>query len=460
MDGIGVSGNVSLDMNVQNVVGVHRYDELKDKPKINGVEVSGSKSLDDYGIASKADAEKAASDAAAALEHAEQTLQTNIDTEKTRAETAEQKLQNDINTKVDGIAAVMPSSSFSNTNTVKKYIDDNINSVQQSVNTLASTYQNKMLVIGDSYSDYQLSGDQKSDSSLWWYKVAMILNLTPSKYAKSGAGYVHASDGITFDTLATRAISEITDKDRYRYVFLYGGLNDIRLNVPTTDLDTALKSLLPKLRSAFPKSTIVVMGCNTFINQNINSNNDTQPTYTKRIYEIARAFNCAFIKTDTWLLGWTSQFNTAEHPNQYGEDRIAGFVLNAIYGNGYDAGIQPGSIRINSNWTLTNAKEIEYNSTIITNEMLYLSMQIKIESQPTNDAPPTINLPWNMSTGYGKVGGPTIVPITMRIGATLYNDLYAIVSSNKITIRSQNWPTIGSSTGHIYLNATLPLIFD
>lgn len=28
------------------------YDELKDKPKINGVEVSGSKSLDDYGIAS------------------------------------------------------------------------------------------------------------------------------------------------------------------------------------------------------------------------------------------------------------------------------------------------------------------------------------------------------------------------------------------------------------------------
>lgn len=55
MDGIGISGNVSLDMNVQNVVGVHRYDELRDKPEINGVEVSGSKSLDDYGIASKTD---------------------------------------------------------------------------------------------------------------------------------------------------------------------------------------------------------------------------------------------------------------------------------------------------------------------------------------------------------------------------------------------------------------------
>lgn len=66
MDGIGISGNVSLDMNVQNVVGAHRYDELKDKPKINGVEVSGSKSLDDYGIASKVDVSAAKADASAA----------------------------------------------------------------------------------------------------------------------------------------------------------------------------------------------------------------------------------------------------------------------------------------------------------------------------------------------------------------------------------------------------------
>lgn len=61
MDGIGISGNVSLDMNVQSVVGVYKYDELRDKPKINDVEVSGSKSLDDYGIASKADVDAVAS---------------------------------------------------------------------------------------------------------------------------------------------------------------------------------------------------------------------------------------------------------------------------------------------------------------------------------------------------------------------------------------------------------------
>lgn len=58
MGGIGISGNVSLDMSVSNPVGVStagvsKYDELKDKPKINGVEVSGSKSLDYYGIAPK-----------------------------------------------------------------------------------------------------------------------------------------------------------------------------------------------------------------------------------------------------------------------------------------------------------------------------------------------------------------------------------------------------------------------
>ena len=397
---------------------------------------------------------------------AEQANADAIQTETNRAKSAEETNATAIaRESADRIAADTEIKSsigftFSSTNTVKKYIDDNDNAIQQTVDDLASTYQNKMLVIGDSYSDYELSGDLKNDSSLWWYKVASIMNLTPTKYAKSGAGYVHASDGITFDTLATRAISEITDKDRYRYVFLYGGLNDIRLNVPLKDLDTALKSLLPKLRSAFPKSTIVVMGCNTFVNQNINSNNATQPIYTRKIYEIARAFNCAFIKTDTWLLGWTSQFNTYEHPNQYGEDRIAGFVLNAMYGNGYDSGIQPGSIRVNSNWIIENASDIEVNSTLITSETLYLSLQVKIASQPTNDAPPTIKLPWNMSTGYSATDGITLVPVTMRIGSTLYNDLYAIVYGNKIVVQSQNWPSIGSSTGHLYINAVLPLVYD
>lgn len=124
MGGIGISGNVSLDMNVQNVVGVHRYDELKDKPKINGVEVSGSKSLDDYGIASKADAEKAASDAAAALENAEQTLQTNIDAAKEAADAA----QTDIDT-------LLPKTDFNTENTVKKYIDDNVNTLNARIDT-------------------------------------------------------------------------------------------------------------------------------------------------------------------------------------------------------------------------------------------------------------------------------------------------------------------------------------
>ena len=340
---------------------------------------------------------------------------------------------------------------------VESYRKD-VSSYQQTVDALASTYQNKMLVIGDSYSDYQLSGDLKNDSSLWWYKVAKALNLAPSKYAKSGAGYVHASDGITFDTLATKAISEITDKDKYRYVFLYGGLNDIRLDVALSDLDAALKALLPKLRSAFPSSTIIVMGCNTFINQNTNSYGATQPIFTRKIYENARAFDCAFIKTDTWLLGWASQFNNYEHPNQYGEDRIAGFVLNAIYGTGYDPGIQPGSIQVNSNWTLANADSIEVNASFMTNKTLYLSLQIKIASQPTNDKPPTIRFPWNMSTSYAKTAGMTLTPVTMRIGSTLYNDLYAIVGATSIIVQSQNWPTIGTSTGHIYLNAAIPLI--
>lgn len=60
-----IINETSLKLTMDDVygVGVDDYEALSDKPKINGIEVSGSKSLDDYGIASKADASAAKADA-------------------------------------------------------------------------------------------------------------------------------------------------------------------------------------------------------------------------------------------------------------------------------------------------------------------------------------------------------------------------------------------------------------
>lgn len=321
--------------------------------------------------------------------------------------------------------------------------------------TITASRQSKMLVIGDSFSDYEYSGDQTSDSSLWWYKVAQALNLTPTKYAKSGAGYVHASDGITFDTLATNAIAAITDKELYRYVFVYGGLNDLRLDASRVDFQTAVANLLLKLRAAFPNSTVVVMGCNTFVNQNINANKDTQTVFSNILARVAFAAECAFINTNTWLLGWTSQFNSNEHPNQYGESRIAGLVLSALFGTNSSTGAAD-SFNNSANWTIRNANRIQLNTSILTPTAMYINIALELTSQPSESAAPGISLPWGLSSAVTIDNHFTVAPITMRVGGTFYNNIYADINKNTIDFHSQQWPEL-SSNGYIYFNIALPM---
>lgn len=321
---------------------------------------------------------------------------------------------------------------------------------------IADTAQTKMLVIGDSYSDYLYSGDQTSDSSLWWYKVAQALNLTPTKYAKSGAGYVHASDGITFDTLATNAIAAITDKEMYRYVFVYGGLNDLRLDVSRGDFQTAVANLLLKLRAAFPNSTVVVMGCNTFVRQNINANRDTQTSFSNILARVAFAAECAFINTNTWLLGWTSQFNSDEHPNQYGESRIAGLVLSALFGTNSATGAVD-DFSNSSNWTVRNANRIQMNTSILTPTAMYINIALEVTTQPSESAVPGIRLPWGLSSAVTIDNHFTVAPVTMRVGGTFYNNIYADINKNAIDFHSQQWPDLAGSAGYIYLNIALPM---
>lgn len=206
---------------------------------------------------------------------------------------------------------------------------------------IAATAQTKMLVIGDSYSDYEYSGDQSSDASLWWYKVAQTLNLTPTKYAKSGAGFVRPSSGITLRTLLNNAIADITDKEKYKYVMVMGGLNDVAQTVDagapstTSDFKSAIESFVNNAHAAFPNSVLVMIGCNTFIDNQRNATSGLDQYIASSIIKTACfATPAVYVDISKALLGHSSQFNSSAHPNDYGETRLAGAVLNGILGRG------------------------------------------------------------------------------------------------------------------------------
>lgn len=87
---------LTLEMKAFQMVGVDDYNALLNRPKINGVEVSGEKTLDDYDIKKKseANAEHTAINTAVSAETAERkeadsTLKNLISAETNRAEKAE-----------------------------------------------------------------------------------------------------------------------------------------------------------------------------------------------------------------------------------------------------------------------------------------------------------------------------------------------------------------------------------
>lgn len=274
--------------------------------------------------------------------------------------------------------------------------DDRITAVEE----ITDKDRPYLVVIGDSYSDHLYSGDRESDDSLWFSYVAKAFNLTPMKFAKSGAGYLRRSETINFDTLLTQAISSIEDKSKVAMVMVYGGVNDISQTDATfsyEDYNSAVQDFYVRLANNFPNSLKIAIGCNTFIDNEVNENNGLNNTLVREIVkQKALSTPAMFIDSTKWLLGHASQFNDVNHPNEYGEIRIAGYVLSSLSG-------QPTPM-IN-NWNtlapvLSDGLSISSSVCFIKDDVLHLTGTITIATDTTEANVGTIKLPNGVRSMY------------------------------------------------------------
>lgn len=220
---------------------------------------------------------------------------------------------------------------FSPTNRVKTYVDNAIASAVQA--------QKPMVVIGDSFSNtYYIT-----EENLWYHPVADFLNCDVHAYTERGAGYRRAGNsGHTFSQLATLAVNDTSFANaEVKWVFVYGGLNDLDHENAQTAFTTDFTSFCNYVHASFPNAQLVVCGINAW--QSGFSFYNTGTEFRGQVYyESQMPQQTGFINAHgifvsmCGALGFNSTWydNTNSHPNNAGQNAIASWILSAMFGTG------------------------------------------------------------------------------------------------------------------------------
>ena len=186
----------------------------------------------------------------------------------------------------------------------------------------------KILCIGDSYARME---DAQVVS--WCKYLGDYIGATAvTKYAEGGSGW--ATTGIsnhTFTDLVNQAISGISDKDRYTHIFIAGGINDANANASYDNVKAGAKTILSKLRSAFPSARIIAIPLLWYNKRLYNRNAFFIP---RAVNEVSPLYQVEFVNWAwTWGLGEDDCYDGGIHPNNDGGKLIASYITQAVNGS-------------------------------------------------------------------------------------------------------------------------------
>lgn len=207
--------------------------------------------------------------------------------------------------------------------------------------------RNKLVIIGDSWSmnNYPYVTNQ---NSMWFRKYAKLNNLDVISYAESGAGYTVSNN--TFDDQADDVIAN-EDPDIVKQIIIFGGLNDRGGYVyGSNTLYNACRTILDKLKAAFPNTDIVVIAMNI-----PDGLMDIKDIKAKEELENATLSKSArFVNCTLFMQGYSTFFegNTNHHPNEYGQEYLGGMLNSAINGT-----FERGSTTVNNTYTITKGSQ-------------------------------------------------------------------------------------------------------
>lgn len=251
-------------------------------------------------------------------------------------------------------------------------------------NGIEENRQNIMVVFGDSWSmdNYPYVSDQ---NSMWHHIIAQQLNLRLKNYAVSGSGYSVTSN--SFISQLNTAQNDVSlNKDQVRYVFIYGGINDLNFgDTVRTQYETNVETMLSRVKAYFTKSQIIVLGCNTEdkIRRGAGSNSDMSAMDLNKIQcNVARDLGLTFICTLGFLYGYTETIDqNNHHPTELGQIRLGSCILSALNGNTTND-YNNRYVQLDMQHTYTSVTLANLTSTMKGN-MLYITINYAISANYT-----------------------------------------------------------------------------
>ena len=229
--------------------------------------------------------------------------------------------------------------------------DDNIVALSNYPTLIAQrtnkVISNKLVIIGDSWSmnNYPYVTNQ---NSMWYRKYAKLNNLDVISYAESGAGYTVSNN--TFEAQADDVIAN-EDPDNVKQIIMFGGLNDRGGYVyGSNTLYNACRTILDKLKAAFPNADIVVLAMNI-----PDGLMDIKDIAAKAEIENATLSKSArFINCTLFMQGYSTFFDggTNHHPNEYGQEYLGGMLNSAINGT-----FERGVVTVENTYTVTKGSQ-------------------------------------------------------------------------------------------------------
>ena len=184
----------------------------------------------------------------------------------------------------------------------------------------------KAVIIGDSYST-----EYTKDS--WWKHLCKSLGVEAHCYAIGGAGFA-ITDNL-FSSQATKAANDALEN--VKYVFVYGGINDMANSKSASDIMSGCNTVLKTLKAAYPHAIYYVMGVNTWKTMYTRDTNTTLDT-CDALLSSAQNNGAFYINTTFACFGRDSWFIPPDqpgqnHPTADGQVTIYEVMANAMTGN-------------------------------------------------------------------------------------------------------------------------------
>ena len=188
----------------------------------------------------------------------------------------------------------------------------------------------EMLCFGDSWT----FGHGVEPNEKWTTIVANNLNLIEHNYGVSGSGYVYQTSYGNFITEINTAINDPNvNKNKVKYITLFGGINDLNQNrVTPENMVNGAKQCIELIRANWPHAKLIVGNINDNMGVYFGS---TAHDASQKMSALQYSYPITFIPNpNTGLaLNHAATFNgTTGHPSAGGHRWLAQVFLNAMTG--------------------------------------------------------------------------------------------------------------------------------